>query len=61
MSRYYAAGWIEDDVWTYQEDSSSRSIDVPDHIARDTGLFTAQGDRIMKSPRPIGYGRDMEW
>ncbi len=36
-------------------------ISAPEHEAVDTGLLDANGDPIMRAPRPIGFGRDDEW
>jgi hypothetical protein len=37
------------------------NLSVSDHTATDTGLVDANGNPIMRSPRPIGFGRDSEW
>jgi len=34
---------------------------VPDHEATDTGLLDVHGDRIMRAPNHMGFGRDGEW
>ena len=36
-------------------------ISVPEHEATDTGILDANGDPIMRAPRPIGFGRMEEW
>ena len=63
MARYFTtraakALWVGDD--TYVE-PMVQVPSVPDHEATDTGLLDADGDRIMRAPRPIGFGRDEDW
>jgi hypothetical protein len=34
---------------------------VDNHTAEFTGLLDADGNPIVRMPRPIGFGRDNEW
>lgn len=49
---------MADDVFV---DAMAHIPTVPDHEATYTGLLNADGDRIMRAPRPIGFGRDEDW
>lgn len=63
MPRYFIKqqGYIEDEFYESADDRYVRCIDVPEHVASNTGLFTPSGDPIMREPRPVGFGRDSEW
>lgn len=62
MPRYFTRprGYVADDL-----DASDYplipEIHVPEHVPIDTGLLDANGDAIMREPRPVGFGRDAEW
>ena len=66
MSRYFTrprAGkplFVETPLWDDAEPHRP-SITVTDHLPVDTGLVNTRGEPIMRSPRPIGFGRDGEW
>jgi hypothetical protein len=61
MSRYARvtrkpmADWVDDDG------PMIPSITVDDHEAVDTGLLWQDGEPIMRTPNPMGFGRDGEW
>lgn len=64
MSRYFtrptAALWVEDEHYS-PDPSRIHEPSVPDHVATDTGLLDVRGDRIMRAPNPIGFGKDKDW
>ncbi len=49
----------DDDVWPV--DIAGHIPSVSDHHATNTGILDANGDPIMRAPRPIGFGRDEDW
>ena len=58
MPRYVKqpqSSWYDEDAPLLPE------ISIPEHKAVDTGLVWADGKPIMRSPNPIGFGRDKEW
>lgn len=63
-SRYFslprAAGWVEDDNFS-PEPRNIYELNVPEHVSSYTGLLDQNGDRIMRSPNPMGFGKDVEW
>lgn len=63
MSRYFVQRRQppKADDWDYPVGNSWFIPTVPDHEATNTGLIDANGDPIMRAPRPIGFGRDDEW
>lgn len=65
MPKYFttASGWEgEYDDWEpWWDEHVISNIDVPEHVAKFTGLFAETGQAIMKEPRPVGFGRDSEW
>lgn len=65
MSRYFtrpakSALYVEDESYS-PDPTFEPHISVPDHVATDTGLLDARGERIWRSPRPVGFGRTDEW
>lgn len=52
--------WVPQD-WTRDDYLHPAAPMVCDHDAIETGLLDANGDMIMRSPRPIGFMRDEEW
>ncbi len=44
-----------DDGWWSTDIPRPSSIDVPDHVATNTGLLDVRGNPIMRAPRPIGF------
>lgn len=64
MPKYtVASGWEGDyEYWEpHWDEEISFKVEVPENVARFTGLFAPTGQRIMKEPRPVGFGRDSEW
>lgn len=68
MSRYFIRprAWVGTDFGQpYDATDYSApmvpALSVSDHDAKDTGLLDANGDRIMRAPNPMGFGRDGEW
>lgn len=60
-ARYFTARralWVADQV---DAQAQFNIPSVSDHTATDTGLIDANGDCIMRAPRPMGFGRDDEW
>jgi hypothetical protein len=48
--------------WDYDEDEPFRpGIEVADHEPVETGLVWPDGEPIMRTPNPMGFGRDGEW
>lgn len=37
------------------------SLSTAEHHPVDTGLLDVKGNRIMRLPNPMGFGRDEEW
>ena len=37
------------------------SLSTAEHCPVDTGLVDAKGNRIIRQPNPMGFGRDEEW
>lgn len=65
MSRYFTIK-PRADLWVGDYDDDPVSVSsfvpsVPEHIASDTGLLDVNGDRIMRAPRPIGFGKGDDW
>lgn len=63
MPRYFTARkpkalWTGDDTWV---EPMIPALTVCDHEATDTGILDADGEPIMRAPRPIGFGRDDQW
>lgn len=61
MTRYYTRprSYIADDLdgdWPMVPE-----ITVPEHLPVNTGLLDANGDAIMRAPRPVGFGRMEDW
>lgn len=73
MSRYFPRARVEDkDGWAIspgnpymtiapQADERPEYVDVPDHLASPTGILNADGEMIMRAPRPVGFGGGGEW
>lgn len=65
MARYIksprSAGWVEDDHYNAEAAGFAPPLHVADHLAIDTGLVWPDGKPIMRTPNPIGFGRDFEW
>jgi hypothetical protein len=61
IKRPRSDGYIADDLYHSDSDALLPDISVCDHEDRFTGLFSADGNPIMRAPRPIGFGRDKEW
>lgn len=60
MSRYVRASKRR--AWDLDEDEPFRpSLTVDDHETVETGLLWADGEPILRTPNPIGFGRDEEW
>lgn len=61
MARYIRSAvkprtsWIDDDFPLVPE------LSVDDHAPIDTGLVWDNGEPIMRTPNPIGFGRDGDW
>jgi hypothetical protein len=49
------ADWIDEDMPLIP------SLTVDDHDAVETGIVDASGDPIMRSPNPMGFGKDADW
>lgn len=63
MPKYFSNGGWEGDYeyWTPEwEVPLYQTIDVPDHVASFTGLLDSNGNFILREPRPIGFGRDLD-
>jgi hypothetical protein len=62
MSRYFTSkrptAWVEDETWGAEP--FLPSLIVSDHEAIDTGLLDKDGNPIMRAPREIGFGRDID-
>lgn len=64
MARYFTqkpgsrAFFVEDEHYARPQDHIPS---VCEHEPTDTGLLDANGDKIMKQPRAIGFGRRDEW
>lgn len=49
-------GWVEDFI--YREDARDPgSRDVPVRDPQWSGLLDARGNRLMRLPNPVGFGR----
>lgn len=46
--------------WT-DYDGLVPDIHVPEAQPVDTGLLDASGNKLMRMPNPVGFGRDREW
>ena len=63
MSRYFigrARSFEEDDLYESQWNPFRGGIDVSDHEPFFTGLYDVKENRIMKAPRGIGFGIDID-
>lgn len=47
--------------WYSDDDPLIPNLTVDDHEAVWTGLLDDRGDKIYRSPNPVGFGRDKEW
>lgn len=45
----------------WAEDSLCPALTVDDHQPVKTGLVWPDGSPIMRTPNPMGFGRDREW
>ena len=54
MARYFLQKTDNYDYWR-EEGLVLKDISVPEHIPTDTGLINSDGDKIMRSPNPIGF------
>ena len=62
MSRYFTARRAKPTaVWADEDQPLIMNVTVCDHQPIDTGLLDQRGDPIMRTPIPIGFGRDKEW
>jgi hypothetical protein len=64
MSRYFSAPRARlrvDSEGMADDVPQGVNVTMPEHVATDTGLLDANGDPIMRAPRPIGFGRMEEW
>ena len=49
-------------AWDIDEDEPFRPhLTVDDHEAVETGLVWSDGEPVMRTPNPMGFGRDGEW
>lgn len=46
--------------WLYDPQPLTPHLTVEGRVEVDTGLVNEHGDRIMRVPSPIGFGRDHE-
>lgn len=63
MAKYFTCGGWEGDYDHWEPhwgESLYESIDVPDHVARFTGLMDKSGNFIMRASRPIGFGTNLD-
>lgn len=62
MSRYFTqkrpSAWVEDE--TGYAEPFLPSLTVSDHHAVKTGLLDKDGNPIMRAPRGMGFGSDIE-
>lgn len=69
MSRYFtlrcksasACGWVERDYAIKDGEPLIPACDVDTRGPIDTGLITVTGEAIMRTPNPVGFGRDEDW
>jgi hypothetical protein len=54
MARYITAGWVENVDFDYGEPHRPQ-LSVMESAACDTGLLSADGQRIMRVNDPIGF------
>ncbi len=60
MKRYFvrrapkASLYVDDDP-RWPEPTFEPHMNVPEHIATNTGLLDANGDTIMRAPNPMGF------
>lgn len=62
MPRYFtrpvaSEHWTEDEVFVAP---LIPSLQVADHTATDTGVLDVRGNAIMRYPREMGFGRDID-
>lgn len=60
MSRYFRATKPRAD-WLDNDSPLIPSLTVSDHAPIKTGLIWHDGEPIMRTPNPMGFGRDEEW
>lgn len=62
MPRYFTRprAYVADDLGP-NDGPLLPEINVPEHKPIDTGFLDAQGNMILRHPRPIGFGRMSEW
>lgn len=55
MANYFIKAQTK--MWDGWSDDISRpsSLDVPDHVATDTGILDARGNPIFRAPNPMGF------
>lgn len=47
--------------WLDNDGPMIPALTVDDHEAVTTGLVWRDGEPIMRTPNPIGFGRDNDW
>jgi hypothetical protein len=53
--------YVETPLWGDQKKPLVPAISVDEQRAVRTGLLWPDGSPIMRTPNPIGFGRDREW
>lgn len=62
MARYTRQQPRATRAWDIDEDEPFRPyIEVDSNEAVNTGLVWTDGEPIMRTPNPVGFGRDGEW
>lgn len=62
MPRYFTKprGYVADDLDAW-DGPLIPEITVPEHVPIDTGVLDADGAKIFRQPRPVGFGRMEDW
>lgn len=68
MARYFTqpSAVIVPEPMIWENTYISRTAMVPgvcasDFVATDTGLLNSRGERILRAPNPVGFGKDEDW
>lgn len=62
MIARYVKGARRPRSWDFDDDEPVRpDLTVDDNVTVETGLLWPDGEPVLRSPNPIGFGRDEEW
>jgi hypothetical protein len=61
LARYVRATRKPRADWLTDDNPLTPDITVDDHEPVETGILWPDGEPVMRTPNPIGFGRDGDW